>query len=347
MIAHPDLSSPPSTVVPSVRMMSPSTTGFTPSPGTTVSMWAHKSSGATPSQVASRCAIRLPQLPWTFSAAPSKRQLRPALSSSRTSLRATSRSRRESESIWTNSRNNCFSRAWLTGAMMILYPDRRHPRHRAPWRADSVGGAGAGSGDQAVDFLFAEAGQQARFAGDRDGLRAARHVVDRLARAACIEQIVDAVLELLRAPQPLGVALGQLAHPLRAHPHVSNLVGQHVVDCALDNLVAVFLRDSDELIEDVAGEPLKAAVDPGHAGRRIFGLGAAPQNFGFGIVAGLGTHVFQQTHEDFAVPRFVPDLARHIELKLPRRVGKIEQRASRRLHRLQLAGKDAVQAHPQ
>src|SRR5579871_1008990 len=43
--AHPDLSSPPSTVVPSVRMMSPSTTGLTPSPGTTVSMCAHSSSG--------------------------------------------------------------------------------------------------------------------------------------------------------------------------------------------------------------------------------------------------------------------------------------------------------------
>src|SRR5881398_2837507 len=38
--AQPDLSSPPSTVVPSVRMMSPSTTGLTPSPGTTVSMCA-------------------------------------------------------------------------------------------------------------------------------------------------------------------------------------------------------------------------------------------------------------------------------------------------------------------
>src|SRR6184192_149252 len=38
--AQPLLSSPPRTVVPSVRMMSPSTTGLTPSPGTTVSMCA-------------------------------------------------------------------------------------------------------------------------------------------------------------------------------------------------------------------------------------------------------------------------------------------------------------------
>ena len=79
MIAHPDLSSPPSTVVPSVRMMSPSTIGFTPSPGTTVSMCAHNSSGATPSRVPSRWPIRLPHLPLTFSAALSKRQRRPAI----------------------------------------------------------------------------------------------------------------------------------------------------------------------------------------------------------------------------------------------------------------------------
>ena len=41
----PDLSSPPSTVVPSVRITSPSTIGFTPTPGSTVSMWAQSSSG--------------------------------------------------------------------------------------------------------------------------------------------------------------------------------------------------------------------------------------------------------------------------------------------------------------
>ncbi len=47
------------------------------------------------------------------------------------------------------------------------------------------------------------------------------------------------------------------------------------------------------------------------------------------------------------VTRFVPHLARHVELELPRRVGKIEQRAARRLHRLQLARVDSVQARAQ
>ena len=46
--AQPDLSSPPSTVVPSVRMMSPSMIGLTPSPGTTVSMCALIMIGSAP-----------------------------------------------------------------------------------------------------------------------------------------------------------------------------------------------------------------------------------------------------------------------------------------------------------
>ena len=45
MIATPLLSSPPSTVVPSVRRISPSRIGTMPSPGTTVSIWAESSSG--------------------------------------------------------------------------------------------------------------------------------------------------------------------------------------------------------------------------------------------------------------------------------------------------------------
>src|SRR5438874_613251 len=44
-IATPDLSSPPSTVVPSLRITSSSTTGRTPAPGSTVSMCAQRRSG--------------------------------------------------------------------------------------------------------------------------------------------------------------------------------------------------------------------------------------------------------------------------------------------------------------
>jgi len=47
------------------------------------------------------------------------------------------------------------------------------------------------------------------------------------------------------------------------------------------------------------------------------------------------------------VTRFIPHLPRHIELELPRRVGKIEQRAARGFHRLQFAGVDSVQSGAQ
>ncbi len=69
MTAHPDLSSPPRTVVPSVRMMSPSTMGLTPSPGTTVSMCAQSRKGVTSGTVPLILAIRLLVLPRTFSPA--------------------------------------------------------------------------------------------------------------------------------------------------------------------------------------------------------------------------------------------------------------------------------------
>ena len=77
------------------------------------------------------------------------------------------------------------------------------------------------------------------------------------------------------------------------------------------------------------------------------GLGASPQDLGLDIVAGLTAHIFEQALENFAVTRFVPDLPRHVELEFPRRVGKIEQRAARRFHRLQLAGENPVQSRAQ
>ena len=45
---------------------------------------------------------------------------------------------------------------------------------------------------------------------------------------------LQACLEGLRALETLGIALGQLAHPLRAHPHVGDLVGEHVIDAPED-----------------------------------------------------------------------------------------------------------------
>src|SRR5215469_9848309 len=116
-MAQPDLSSPPRTVVPSVRIMSPSTIGFTPSPGLTVSMWAHSNSGAAPATVPSICAIRLPTSPLTRSAALSNRHVAPACSVSRLSRIAQARSRRECESIRTRSSRRCLRRSRLTAAI--------------------------------------------------------------------------------------------------------------------------------------------------------------------------------------------------------------------------------------
>src|SRR5271170_1986572 len=117
MIAHPDLSSPPNTVVPSVRMMSPSTIGLTPSPGATVSMCAQISSGGTPDTVPSILAIRLPTSPLTLSPALSKRQTAPSASISRLSRAAQAPSRRDRESMRTRSSRRFFSRSRLTVAI--------------------------------------------------------------------------------------------------------------------------------------------------------------------------------------------------------------------------------------
>ena len=117
IIAQPDLSSPPNTVVPSVRMMLPSTIGLTPSPGATVSICAQISSGATPATVPSILAIRLPTSPLTRSPALSKRQTAPSASISRLSRAAQAPSRRDRESIRTRSSSRFFIRSRLTGAI--------------------------------------------------------------------------------------------------------------------------------------------------------------------------------------------------------------------------------------
>ena len=126
-----------------------------------------------------------------------------------------------------------------------------------------------------------------------------------------------------------------------------DFVRQHVIDRAFDHLVAVFLRDPDQLLEDVARQSFETAVDSGDPRRGILGLGAAPQHLGFDVVARLGAHIFEQELEDFGVARFVPDLARHIELEFPWGVGKIEQRTSCRFHRLHLAAENSVQSRAQ
>src|SRR5438477_467634 len=108
--ATPDLSSPPRTVVPSVRMTSSSTIGLTPSPGATVSMCAQRRSAGA-SVVPGRCAIRLPVSPPSAAPASSKLTSAPRASSSRASRAAIRPSRREWLSIRTSSRKSDFRRA--------------------------------------------------------------------------------------------------------------------------------------------------------------------------------------------------------------------------------------------
>src|SRR5216684_4736704 len=219
----------------------------------------------------------------------------------------------------------------------------------------SVGRAASGGPVQTIDFFVGETGEQARLArnGDR-GVEVylfvaerERHLGRRFARGAAtleVEEVVDVRLEVERALEAFGVALGQLAHPLRAHAHVGDLVGQHVVDGAFDNRVTHPLREPDDLLEDVAGESFETAVDTGDTCGGVVGLGAGPQHFAFRKFAEVRADVFEQLREDFEMARLVPDLARHVELKFPRSVGEIEERAPRRLHRLHLARRDPMQA---
>src|SRR5439155_5586222 len=195
--------------------------------------------------------------------------------------------------------------------------------------------------DEPLDLLVGEAGELARLLGDRD-----RHhlVVAVLAAAAEVEALVDRLLELDRLAPALGVAARQLVEPAGAHPHVRDLVRQHVVHRLLDDRVADLLRDVDELVEHVAGEALEAAVDAGHACRRVFRAGAAPEDGGLGELAHAPAEMLEQIEVRLDVARLVPDLSRHVQRELPGRVGEVIDRAPRPLHRLELADHDAV--HP-
>src|SRR5262245_25359337 len=122
----------------------------------------------------------------------------------------------------------------------------------------SVHGRALGGPDQALDLFVRESGQAARILGDGD---AALLVGAGLADPTQVESRVDRILELDGPPASLGVPLGQGVEPLRAHAHVRDLVGQHVVHGLLDDRIADLARDMDELIEDVAGQTLEAPVD--------------------------------------------------------------------------------------
>src|SRR5439155_72100 len=76
-----------------------------------------------------------------------------------------------------------------------------------------------------------------------------------------VEALVDVLLEIDRLAPAVGVPLGQLREPLGPHPDVGDLVGEDELDGALENRVTDLPRDVDQLVEDVAREPLEPAVD--------------------------------------------------------------------------------------
>ena len=107
----PLLSSPPRTVVPSLRITSPSTTGTTPSPGATVSMCADSSNGSAPDALPSKWATRFPTSPPTAAPASSMKTAPPNSSSSSVRRDAMAPSLRDRLSIRTNSSTRSLRRA--------------------------------------------------------------------------------------------------------------------------------------------------------------------------------------------------------------------------------------------
>ena len=122
MMARPLLSSPPSTVVPSLRITSPSTTGVTPSPGATVSMCAESSIASAPSTLPSKWATRFPTSPPTAFPASSMKTTPPNASSISLRRNAMARSFRDRLSIRTNSSTRSLRRA-LSIKQYLLCPD--------------------------------------------------------------------------------------------------------------------------------------------------------------------------------------------------------------------------------
>src|SRR5687768_11011585 len=116
MATMPDLSSPPSIVVPSERMMSPSTTGRMFSPGTTVSMCAHSRNGAISGAVPGKRASMLPVSAPTRGPASSISTVAPMPVRISCRRRAMLPSRLETLEIRTSSRNSSRSRGTFTAA---------------------------------------------------------------------------------------------------------------------------------------------------------------------------------------------------------------------------------------
>ena len=111
------LLSAPSTVRPSVLMTPSRSTGLTPRPGSTVSVWAHSMIGGRSGREPGKRTCRLP--------APSRpvRSLldgRPSASSSAASRSMMARSSYVTESICTSARNDCTSRSVSTAITRVL-----------------------------------------------------------------------------------------------------------------------------------------------------------------------------------------------------------------------------------
>src|SRR5207248_507167 len=118
METMPDLSSPPRTLVPSVRITSPSTMGRTWSAGGTVSMWPHSRNGATSGAVPGKWATRLPVSLPTLSPASSTCTLAPMASRMAVSRLATLPSRLETLLMRASSRNSSRTRSLLTARIL-------------------------------------------------------------------------------------------------------------------------------------------------------------------------------------------------------------------------------------
>src|SRR5688572_29569877 len=162
---------------------------------------------------------------------------------------------------------------------------------------------------EAVDLLVGEAGEAARVLGDGNGDDIVRAV---LAGAAEVEALVDGFLELDGSAAALRVAARELVQTARAHPHVRDLIREHVVHGALDDGIADLGRDVDELVEDIARQALEAPVHTRHARGSILRACAPPENGGLGKLAEAAPEVLEQTQVRFHVTRLVPHLPRHV-----------------------------------
>src|SRR4029453_8492331 len=193
--------------------------------------------------------------------------------------------------------------------------------------------------DEALDLLVGEAAELPRLRGDGDQHRVVLAV---LPHPAEVEALVDGLLELDGPAPALRIALGELGEPLRAHAHVGDLVGEPEVPRPLQDGIAHLPGDVDELVEDVAGQALEAAVHARHPGGRVLRAGAAPEDGRLRELAHIAVEVLEEPEIDLQMAGLVPHLAGHVHGELPGRVGEIVDAAPRALHGLHLAHHDPV-----